>query len=39
VGPFDGALDEWLAGLEADGLNFSNEYIAFSAMRRGADSV
>ena len=37
VGRFDSALDEWLAGPEADGPNFSDEYIAFSAMRRAAD--
>ncbi len=39
VGPFDTALDEWLAGPEADGPEFSSEYIAYSAMRRAADCV
>lgn len=31
------ALDNWLAGLEAQGPSFSDEYIAFSAMRMAAD--
>ena len=31
------SLDKWLAGPEADGEEFSPEYIAFSAMRMGAD--
>lgn len=35
----DDELDLWLAGLEADGQNFSNEYIAFSALRMAADSI
>ena len=39
VGRFDSDLDEWLAGPEADGPNYSKEYIAFSAMRRAADCV
>ena len=30
-------LDAWLAGPEATGPCFSNEYIAFSAMRMAAD--
>lgn len=30
-------LDAWLAGPEAAGPYFSNEYIAFSAMRMAAD--
>jgi len=34
----DELLDEWLAGPDADGPEFSVEYIAFSAMRMGADS-
>jgi len=33
----DDYLDEWLAGPEADGEEFSDEYIAFSAMRMAAD--
>ena len=37
VMPFDADLDEWLAGPEADGPTFSDEYIAYSAMRRAAD--
>jgi hypothetical protein len=32
-------LDEWLAGPEADGPGFSDEYIAFSAMRMGIDCL
>ena len=39
VGRFDSELDEWLAGPEAGGPNYSKEYIAFSAMRRAADCV
>jgi hypothetical protein len=39
VAAFDSALDAWLAGPEADGPSFSNEYIAFSALRIAADSV
>lgn len=35
----DAALDAWLAGPEAAGPDFSDEYIAFSAMRMAADSV
>lgn len=35
----DDQLDEWLAGPEADGPDFSDEYIAFSAMRMGVDSL
>ena len=34
----DDALDEWLAGPEADGPKFSDEYIAFSALRMAADA-
>lgn len=33
----DDALDNWLAGPEAYGSVFSDEYIAFSAMRMAAD--
>jgi hypothetical protein len=36
---YDDLLDEWLAGPEADGPEFSDEYIAYSAMRMGADCV
>ena len=36
VAEFDIALDEWLAGPEADEPNPSDEYIAFSAMRMAA---
>jgi len=32
---FENLLDEWLAGPEADGPEYSDEYIAFSAMRMG----
>ena len=35
----DALLDAWLAGPEATGPCFSNEYIAFSAMRVAADSA
>ena len=31
------AFDEWLAGPEADGPTFSDEYIAFSNLRMAAD--
>jgi hypothetical protein len=34
---WEDALDKWLAGVEADGPAFSDEYIAFSAMRMAAD--
>lgn len=37
VAEHDDDLDEWLAGPEADSFPFSNEYIAFSAMRMAAD--
>jgi hypothetical protein len=33
----DDVLDSWLAGPEASGPDFSDEYIAFSAMRMAAD--
>jgi hypothetical protein len=32
-------FDEWLAGPEADGPEFSDEYVAFSAMRMGVDCM
>jgi hypothetical protein len=31
------AFDEWLAGPEAEGPKFSDEYIAFSCLRMAAD--
>jgi hypothetical protein len=34
---YDDLIDEWLAGPEADGPTFSDEYVAFSAMRMGVD--
>lgn len=37
VAAHDDAFDEWLAGPEADGPVFSDEYIAFSALRMAAD--
>ncbi len=37
VAAFDSALDEWLAGPEADNPNPSDEYVAFSAMGMAAD--
>jgi hypothetical protein len=36
---YDKFLDEWLAGPEADGPEFSDEYVAFSAMRMGVDCL
>jgi hypothetical protein len=33
VQQFDDALDEWLAGPEADGAEVTEEYVAYSAMR------
>jgi len=39
VATFDNAMDEWLAGPEADAPHSSDEYIAFSAMRMAAYSV
>ena len=36
---FDDALDEWLAGPEADNAKPTDEYLAFSAMRMAADGV
>ena len=33
----DDAFDNWLAGPEAKGPEYSEEYIAFSAMRMAAD--
>jgi hypothetical protein len=37
VAAFDSALDEWLAGPEADNPTPTDEYIAFSAMGMAAD--
>ena len=37
IAQIDDALDEWLAGPEADETSPSPEYIAFSAMRMAAD--
>jgi hypothetical protein len=31
------AFDEWLAGPEADGPDFSDEYLAFTCLRMAAD--
>jgi hypothetical protein len=39
VEDFDDDLDEWLAGPEADTSPFSDEYIAFSAMRMAVDFI
>ena len=36
---YDDLFDKWLAGPEADGPEFSDEYIAFSAMRMGVDCL
>ncbi len=37
VAAFDNAMDEWLAGPEADDPHPSDEYIAFVAMGMAAD--
>ena len=37
VRPHEDAFDAWLAGPEADGPGFSNEYIAFTCLRMAAD--
>ena len=37
VTEFDDALDEWLAGRDEDSKCQSAEYVAFCAMRMGAD--
>jgi hypothetical protein len=37
VAPLDDAFDQWLAGPEADGPEFSAEYIAFTCLRMAAD--
>ncbi|GEM_PF-1777841 len=34
---YDDVLDEWLAGPEADGPSFTDEYIVFSALGMAAD--
>jgi hypothetical protein len=39
VAVFDNAMDEWLAGPESDNTIFSDEYIAYSAMRMAADYI
>jgi hypothetical protein len=39
VAVFDNAMDDWLAGPEANGTTFSDEYIAYSAMRMAADFI
>lgn len=36
---YDDKLDVWLAGIEAAGPDFSEEYIAFSALRMAADEA
>lgn len=37
VARHDDELDDWLAGPEADEPPYSDEYLAFSAMRMAAD--
>jgi hypothetical protein len=37
VEQYDDLLDEWLAGPDAGGPEFSEEYLVFSAMRMAAD--
>ena len=39
VAAFDSALDEWLAGPEANDPSPSDEYVAYSAMSMAADFV
>lgn len=39
VDSFEDALNEWLAGPEADESDPSDEYVAYSAMRMAADFV
>ena len=39
VAAFDSALNEWLAGPEADNPSPSDEYVAFCAMGMAADYV
>ena len=39
VAAFDNAMDEWLAGPEADDRPPSEEYVAFTALRMAADYV
>jgi hypothetical protein len=39
VAAFDNALDEWLAGPEADDPYPSDEYVAFTALRMAADFI
>ena len=36
---YEGELDEWLSGPEADGPSFSKEYITFSALRMCVDEI
>lgn len=36
---YDDNLDSWLSGPEADRPHYSNEYIAFSALRMAADAA
>jgi hypothetical protein len=35
----DDAFNEWLAGPEADGPNFSDAYVAFTCLRMAADEA
>jgi hypothetical protein len=39
VATFDNALDEWLAGPEADNPTPTDEYVAFCAMGMAADYI
>jgi hypothetical protein len=39
VAEFDNAMNEWLAGPEADDRPPSEEYVAYTAMRMAADYV
>ncbi|CAB3738062.1 hypothetical protein LMG1873_05451 [Achromobacter piechaudii] len=39
ISEFDDELDSWLAGPEAEELDPSDAYLAFSAMRMGVDSI
>ncbi len=39
IEPLNDAFDDWLAGPEADGPDFSDEYVAFTCLRMAADDV
>jgi hypothetical protein len=39
IRPHEDTFDDWLAGPEADGPGYSDEYIAFACLRMAADEV